>query len=78
VKDLPDVLKKLRMRRAPGENQSLDSAGESEAIEASGDAIVIATAIHDLADAIREHTRAISSDEDPEEYNLDLAGNPIA
>jgi hypothetical protein len=70
-------LKELWMRRAPGKDQTMDRTDEGETIEASGDAIVIAGAIHDLADAIRQHARAMSGEEPTEESQYDLSGNPL-
>lgn len=47
--------------------------------EASGDATVIANAIHELADAIREHARAMSGeDTEVDDGQFDLSGNRIA
>ena len=68
----------------------MDPKNESETIDvaaiharkerqASGDAIVIANAIHDLADAIREHARAMrGEDTEVDDGQFDLAGERIA
>jgi len=72
------TLKGLRLRRTPEKDQRLDSPDESQETEASGDAIVIATSIHDLADAIREHARAMrGEDTEVDDGQFDLAGNRV-
>ncbi len=58
-----------------------ENEGQEE-IEATGDAIVIAGAIVELADAIRELTAAYKAANPPDdavedEFDYDLAGNRI-
>lgn len=65
------------MRSTPRKNQTMVTADEGQAIEASGDAIIIADAIHDLAAAIREHAHAVMGDEPEEGPQYDLSGNPL-
>lgn len=46
---------------------AINIPSESEEIEASGDAIVIAAAIHDLAAAVREFAKIVKPEGDEDE-----------
>lgn len=46
-------------------------------IEASGDAIIIAEALHAIASALREYTRAMNDDGEPEKPENYLDGTPV-
>lgn len=65
------------MRRTQRKIKTVDQSNEGQEIEASKDAIIITRAIYDLAEAIREHGRAMMGDELEDVLQYDLSGNPI-
>lgn len=61
------------------DGENTPETGGCEEIQASGDAIIIAQAINNLADAIREHTNSLMQGEDaPETSAYDLSGERLA
>lgn len=68
----------LQLHRTKKENQGMDRKNEGQKVEHS-EAAIIARAIHSLADAIREHARAMKGeDAEADDGEFDLAGERIA
>lgn len=78
-----DWFKNEKMRRMPpqaGDNQSMADQA-APALYASGDAAIIADGLHAIAEAIKDHTKALSLIDNIEAEqpapNVDMSGRPI-